>query len=985
MGPLFALCILFLIPVGCLSQGCRSENQTPAIREDAEPGTVVTPLIIEPDHEAEVNTPKFGINGTNLILTEKLDYEKEKLTSVNIFCRRNGTPVTGQTIYVEIINVNDNAPVFKQSIYNFTVLESHPVNSPIGTLIEAEDADGDTLYYELVGDNMNALGYLRLSSPTLPQLLLSKSLDYDLDPHLWLNITARDTQNPADHPSFTATTSISITIMDADDKPPFFQPCTAMGTKICINNGYRSMVNRSETAVGPLQLIPGPLYAVDGDYGINDPVAYTIISGNVNEAFNISDTTGNITMNKAIDSLGTILLQVMAYQTNDILKNSITNVQIDVKEKNNFPPRFPEANYYGTISSISGIGSFVLDSSDQTKQLLVFASDADFPDGYNPAVTYKIENSTDFRILRDGYILSNSVFTSPGTAVLLVNATDSTTSESTTTTVTIEITPAPTTTTTTTTTTTITTVTSTTTAPTPSTGTTTTTTPGTGTTTTTTPSTGTTPTIPPGTGTTTTTTPSTGTTTTTTPGTGTTTTTTPSTGTTTTTTPGTGTTTTTTPSTGTTTTTTPGTGTTTTTTPSTGTTTTTTPGTGTTTTTTPSTGTTTTTTPGTGTTTTTTPSTGTTTTTTPGTGTTTTTTPSTGTTTTTTPGTGTTTTTTPSTGTTTTTTPGTGTTTTTSPSTGTTTSATPAKGTTPTPGTTTTTTTGTGTTTTITPYTGTITSTTPGTGTTRAPSTQTTGSTTPKIGTNTITTPSTHTTTSNTPGTGTTTTTTSSAQTSTRNTPGTGSGEASANAANYTATDMAILGATLGSVLALCLVGLAFFIYKQYGNSIKWRLQRGNNSGGSGDRIDKLISEEDNMSIAPPSISEPDTAGYIEEVSSGNNLMAAAAVSPVLFTAAPAESQPSAEPDGESDSDDKKMKSILTKDLKENAGYKAVWFREDAAPEVMVIEDTNVEANEDSEEEFNNEQGDDEEEEDEEDLNPTFAPTNNDSSNLSML
>ncbi|KAG8563956.1 hypothetical protein GDO81_016270 [Engystomops pustulosus] len=946
MGPLFALCILFLIPVGCLSQGCRSENQTPAIREDAEPGTVVTPLIIEPDHEAEVNTPKFEINGTNLILTEKLDYEKEKLTSVIILCRRNGTPVTGQTIYVEIINVNDNAPVFKQSIYNFTVLESHPVNSPIGTLIEAEDADGDTLYYELVGDNMNALGYLRLSSPTLPQLLLSKSLDYDLDPHLWLNITARDTQNPADHPSFTATTSISITIMDADDKPPFFQPCTAMGTKICINNGYRSMVNRSETAVGPLQLIPGPLYAVDGDYGINDPVAYTIISGNVNNAFNISDTTGNITMNKAIDSLGTILLQVMAYQTNDILKNSITNVQIDVKEKNNFPPRFPEANYYGTISSISGIGSFVLDSSDQTKQLLVFASDADFPDGYNPAVTYKIENSTDFRILRDGYILSNSVFTAPGTAVLLVNATDSTTSESTTTIVTIEITPAPTTTTTTTTSTTITTVTSTTTAPTPSTGTTTTTTPGTGTTTTTTPSTGTTPTIPPGTGTTTTTTPSTGTTTTTTPGTGTTTTTTPSTGTTTTTTPGTGTTTTTTPSTGTTTTTTPGTGTTTTTTPSTGTTTTTTPGTSTTTTTTPSTGTTTT------------------------------------------------------------TTPGTGTTTTTSPSTGTTTSATPAKGTTPTPGTTTTTTTGTGTTTTITPYTGTMTSTTPGTGTTRAPSTQTTGSTTPKIGTITITTPSTHTTTSNTPGTGTTTTTTSSAQTSTRNTTGTGSGEASANAAYYTATDMAILGATLGSVLALCLVGLAFFIYKQYGNTITSSSvsfastfvssitisgaasslnHTDLNSGGSGDRIDKLISEEDNMSIAPPSISEPDTAGYIEEVSSGNNLMAAAAVSPVLFTAAPAESQPLAEPDGESDSDDKKMKSILTKDLKENAGYKAVWFREDAAPEVMVIEDTNVEANEDSEEEFNNEQGDEDEEEDEEDLNPTFAPTNNDSSNLSML
>lgn len=51
--------------------------------------------------------------------------------------------------------------------------------------------------------------------------------------------------------------------------------------------------------------------------------------------------------------------------------------------------------------------------------------------------------------------------------------------------------------------------------------------------------------------------------------------------------------------------------------------------------------------------------------------------------------------------------------------------------------------------------------------------------------------------------------------------------------AYYTANDMAILGATLGVVLALCLVGLAFLIYKHYGNTIHSRLKRGTDNVSS--------------------------------------------------------------------------------------------------------------------------------------------------------
>ncbi|XP_069595801.1 cadherin-related family member 5 isoform X6 [Ranitomeya imitator] len=677
MGPLLALFILFVFPMGCYSQACRSANPVPSIREDAKPGTVVTALITEPEHTTEVEEKQFRVNASNLVLFEELDYETETIITVTLICRKGNQIVLGETFFVQVINVNDNAPIFKEASYSFPILESLQVSSTIGFPIQAEDADGDTLYYELIAEDRDTADYFRLSSVTYPLLAVNKPLDYDLHPHIRLNLTARDTEFPGVNPSFTATTSIIIDIIDADDKPPFFQPCRIIGKKVCISDGYTTSVNRSEAITQPLDMIPGPLYAIDGDYGINDPISYTIISGNGNNIFDIGVANGNITMNKPVETLGTILLQIMAYQTNYELKYSTTTVQIEVKERNNFPPRFQKSNYAGTIPSNMEIRSFVRDSSDQTKQLHVFAIDEDFPDGFNPAVTYKIENSNEFMILRDGYILTNTVFTSPRTIVFVVNATDSASSESTTTTVTIEITNA-------------------------------------------------------------------------------------------------------------------------------------------------------------------------------------------------------------------------------------------------------------------------------------LPTTTTTGTNT---------------------------------RTTTSTTPGTGGNDGVKQDKNYTTTDMAILGATLGVVLAACLVGLAFLIYKQYGNTIQSKLRRvpGNNSGGSPDRTEQLINEEEYGGSISASSPEFGIDSGITEVPSGNNLLSVAAVSTVLTTSAPTEGPPSDEADGESDSEDKKVKSILTKDLKEDGGYKSVWFREDAAPEVMVIEGVeHGEANDDYTEE-EEEQEDNDDEDDEDELNPTFSTPNNDSNNLSIL
>ncbi|KAM4723105.1 cadherin-related family member 5 [Rhinophrynus dorsalis] len=919
---------LSLQKLPCLCSGCTVNNSKVEINENNPSGTLVTTFETGPGYTMRLsgnNAPLFKINNSELLLNESIDYEEQAIT-----------------VYITILNLNDNSPTFAQTSFNFSITEDLKVDMSIGSAIEATDLDMNTLYYELSGPDPIATTYFKLSSVNKPLILVNKTLDYDKYNHIQLILTARDNQTAGVTPSHTATTTINIDIQDVDDQPPQFFPCTKTGA-ICINDIYKGSVNRSVQATGVLTFTPGPIYAKDGDVGIDAPIEYSIVSGNVDDIFSIDKTSGNVTMKKKAENLGTIILQVMSAQANDQRKYSIATVQIEVKDKNEYPPVFHMTNYPGKIPSLAVVGSIVIDSSGSSKPLQVTVTDDDFPDKVNPNVRYKIENSIDFRITQDGFILTNAEIASPDNKVFTVVANDISSGEEARATVTVEIIPDITTTTA-----------ATTTSSTTGTGTTTTTTPGTGTTSITTPGTGTTTTTTPGTGTTTTTTPGTGTTTSTTPGTGTTTTTTPGTGTTTTTTPGTGTTTTTTPGTGTTTSTTPGTGTTTTTTPGTGTTTTTTPGTGTTTTTTPGTGTTTTTTPGTGTTTSTTPGTGTTTSTTPGTGTTTTTTPGTGTTTSTTPGTGTTTTTTPGIGTTTSTTPGTGTTTTTTPGTGTTTTTTP----------------GTGTTTTTTPGTGTTTTTTAGTGTTT--------STTPGTGTTTTTTPGTGTTTSTTPGTGTTTTTTPGTGTTTTTTPGTASPGVLLGK-RYTVTDMAALGASLGAILALSLIGLGFLIYKQYGDRIRSRIRKGpgDDFGGSEDRTQQLIDNESGDDLNPDPILETPTPtnldyGIIDTITevplAAENLVLAGAVASFPARDILTDNLRTETADDESfDPDDKKeVKSILTKEFKEDAGYKSVWFREDAAPEVVVIEGAEEgEVDDEEEQEYNNQvdDGDDEDEE----------------------
>ncbi|XP_014025382.2 cadherin-related family member 5 isoform X2 [Salmo salar] len=411
----------------------------PTIRENNVIGAVVTTITTEEEVSLTIASnpaDSFGLSGNDLTAIKVLDYETSTSFTVDLLCRKGDQFLT-LIVVVLIENVNDNPPVFAESQYTLNVDELSPVGKSVGAIV-ATDADKDRLYYSLVPDTEGFI--LQENSPNI---LVQQVLDYDAGTSVTLILSAQDTPTSTP-PSFTATTTIQVNILDIDNRPPWFQPCTETIvdiSKICLSSGYTGKVNLTEQEVGALPLQPGPVRAIDGDKGLNVPIMYRFPTGSESGIFQINQNTGDITMLKAADVAGPLTLTVLALQTTNGDQFATTTVTIDVVKKSVNPPQFEKTEYEGFISADAGIDSMVLESKATNRPLRVQAKDTDYADGFNPDVRYEVQGSHDeFSITPQGFILMTKNVM-PGTVSLNLHAIDSSNAESTTASLKVEVMP----------------------------------------------------------------------------------------------------------------------------------------------------------------------------------------------------------------------------------------------------------------------------------------------------------------------------------------------------------------------------------------------------------------------------------------------------------------------------------------------------------------------------------------------------------------
>ncbi|KAM9223696.1 cadherin-related family member 5 [Leptosomus discolor] len=423
--------VLFLLPfithVSAQQQGCSVDNSKPSVYENNPPGYVVTTIHVEPGYTVMIdpNSPDvsfFTIQGSELQLNQSVDYEKDTLLLVSLICQNDAGQSDYLNIFVTILNMNDNSPVFKETNLTRVIPEDTKVNTTIVARedLRASDADLDTIFYELSTTVLGTDGYFAIKGVNNPEIYLQKALDYEKFKLTTLVLYARDRPVGSNDATNTATATINVFIEQADTKSPWFLPCTFINTdhSICISSPYIGRVNISEMSTEPLTLEPGPIYAIDPDYTLNEKIVYSIVGGNTDKVFSVDADTGNLTMNKAATSPDRYLLQVMATQVNNIQKYSIVSVEIKVINKSDFAPYFESRIYNGTVLVGLAPRSFVFQAGETSRPLMITAADDDFPNKVNPNIEYYIKNSTDFIATRDGLILTNVMLQTPGTVTI---------------------------------------------------------------------------------------------------------------------------------------------------------------------------------------------------------------------------------------------------------------------------------------------------------------------------------------------------------------------------------------------------------------------------------------------------------------------------------------------------------------------------------------------------------------------------------------
>nr|XP_020758494.1 protocadherin beta-13-like [Odocoileus virginianus texanus] len=175
--------------------------------------------IISPNSYFRVLTRKRsdGRKYPELVLDKVLDREEEAELRLTLTAQDGGSPPRCGTanVYIEVIDINDNAPEFEQPFYRINI----PEDSPKGFLVvkvSATDVDigvNGEISYSLSQASEDTSKTFEINAMT-GEIRLKKQLDFETTQSYEVNIEARDTG------SLSGKCTVLIQVVDVNDNAP---------------------------------------------------------------------------------------------------------------------------------------------------------------------------------------------------------------------------------------------------------------------------------------------------------------------------------------------------------------------------------------------------------------------------------------------------------------------------------------------------------------------------------------------------------------------------------------------------------------------------------------------------------------------------------------------------------------------------------------------------------------------------------------------
>uniref|UniRef100_A0A4W5Q4X2 Cadherin-23 n=1 Tax=Hucho hucho TaxID=62062 RepID=A0A4W5Q4X2_9TELE len=315
-----------------------------------------------------------------------LDYEKIQSYSFSLYANESMSEHVGfARIYIDLINENDNRPIFLKPLYNISLPETTPRGTSL-LRIQATDGDfgtfGTVRYYFSDEPDQFSLdtetGWVHLWG----------NLDYELMRRFTLTVLARDGGGEE------TTGRLWVNVLDVNDNTPLFQ-----------KEAYMGSLRENEQAAQQVARVR----ATDEDSPPNNFLTYTITSVSAFRGyFRITMVEGYavISVNSPLDyemvPEGTIYLTVMAKDGGNPALNSSVSVTVELFDENDNPPKFSKPSYLVKIPENIIAGATVV---------FVNATDLDASREFGQAsLIYSLQGSSQFRLnTRSGEITTTAL------------------------------------------------------------------------------------------------------------------------------------------------------------------------------------------------------------------------------------------------------------------------------------------------------------------------------------------------------------------------------------------------------------------------------------------------------------------------------------------------------------------------------------------------------------------------------------------------
>ncbi|XP_023579543.1 protocadherin-11 X-linked isoform X4 [Octodon degus] len=272
-----------------------------SVPENNSPGTQLTKISAtdaDSGHNAEISyllgmdaPSAFNLDQRTGILTavNKLDREKQEKYYFTVLAKDNGIPplMTNATVFVTVLDQNDNSPIFTHNEYNFYVPENLPNHGTVGLITVTDPDYGENSAVTLSISNMNDEFTI---DPHTGVIRPNISFDREKQESYTFFVKAED----GGRVSHSSTAKVTINVVDVNDnKPGFIVPPS--------NHSYELVLPSTNPGTVVFKVV-----AIDNDTGINSELRYSIIGGNTKGLFVIDQTTGNITLKEkcAVADLG---------------------------------------------------------------------------------------------------------------------------------------------------------------------------------------------------------------------------------------------------------------------------------------------------------------------------------------------------------------------------------------------------------------------------------------------------------------------------------------------------------------------------------------------------------------------------------------------------------------------------------------------------------------------------------------------------------